>query len=144
MLGFTPDTHNKILLAMKERANNKTNCIDKKNYKDWVADIREVCKLSPQSHLTTFFLPPLFFLFLSFYSQSSLTQPQRSQCSLTESSSAQLTKSNQITLKKIKVAHWLFLARLAYVKCTGGLSLPPSQTATLSARWNSGKEIDSE
>ena len=30
MLGFTPHTHNRILLAMEERANNQENCIDRK------------------------------------------------------------------------------------------------------------------
>ena len=28
VLGFTPYTHNRILLAMEERANNQENCID--------------------------------------------------------------------------------------------------------------------
>ena len=87
MLGFSPHTHNRILLAMKERANNQENCIDKEKLQRLGSRHSRSLQALPTALLSNFFLSPLLsfsFLFIPHL----LTQPQRSQWSLTESSSA--------------------------------------------------------
>ena len=64
MLGFSPHTHEKILLGMEERANNQENCIDEEKLQRLGSRHSRGLQALPTTLLSNFFLFP--FLFLSF------------------------------------------------------------------------------
>ena len=83
LLGFSPHTQQNSI------SNQEIALIKRKNYKNWVADIREVCKLPPRVQLSDFFFlsfPSLFFLFFflfSFLTNSAPLHSNRIQLSTT-------------------------------------------------------------
>ena len=76
----------------------------------------------------------LYFSYFSFYSHSLLTQPH---CTLTESSSAQLTEQQNYNQRKIKVVHWFFLFLFCFI-CRHPL-FPIGSPSVCETHWRSIK-----